>query len=221
MPLIGSGPTTVMSSSAGVAGGVHPSLGGNQLLQVQSPGSNAPRFLLVRPGGSGEMAPVQSGTHLGMPRGILLPTSLVGGQMPFMMPGSSPQQQQNTTPPFMYPGSMQQQQVPTSLMLSGGIQQQQVPASLMMPGSAQPQQQVVSPVMLSVPASLYQQQVAAMIQQATPMMQPTQEKQQISTPKVSYHNILLRENPLTFTVKYIDISASYVFYLKASTVKSD
>ncbi|XP_071524427.1 uncharacterized protein [Panulirus ornatus] len=186
---LGSGPTTVMSSSAGIAGGVYPSLGGNHLLQVQAQGSNAPRFLLVRPGSSGEMPPVHSGTHLGMPRGILLPNSLVGGQVPFMMSGSSPQQQQqqqNTPPPFVFPGSMQQQQqqLPTPVMLSGSIQQQQqTPTSLMLSGSTQTQQQqLVSPVMLSVPASLYQQQVAAMIQQATPMMQQAQEKQQI-TPK--------------------------------------
>ncbi|KAG7176382.1 Midasin-like 3, partial [Homarus americanus] len=98
---VGSDPANLVSNSAGVMGGIHPNIAGNQLLQLQAPGSNAARFLLVRTGANGEMVPIQGGPHLGMPRGILLPPGIVGGQMPFMIAGSSPQQQHTTTAPFM------------------------------------------------------------------------------------------------------------------------
>ncbi|XP_042887616.1 uncharacterized protein LOC122263302 isoform X2 [Penaeus japonicus] len=76
-------------NASGMIGGLPPNLPNGQLVQIQSPGSVPTRFLLVR-ANSNEMQPVPvPPLQMGMPRGIILPQNMVGGQpMPVMFPSS-------------------------------------------------------------------------------------------------------------------------------------
>ncbi|XP_063593606.1 uncharacterized protein LOC134770549 isoform X2 [Penaeus indicus] len=76
-------------SASGMIGGLPPNLPNGQLVQIQSPGSVPTRFLLVR-ANTNEMQPVQvPPVQIGMPRGIIVPQNMIGGQpMPVMLPSN-------------------------------------------------------------------------------------------------------------------------------------
>lgn len=76
-------------NASGMIGGLPPNLPNGQLVQIQSPGSVPTRFLLVR-ANTNEMQPVQMPPlQMGMPRGIILPQNMIGGQpMPVMLPSN-------------------------------------------------------------------------------------------------------------------------------------
>nr|XP_027223473.1 uncharacterized protein LOC113815642 isoform X1 [Penaeus vannamei] len=80
---------TLTVNASGMIGGLPPNLPNGQLVQIQSPGSVPTRFLLVR-ANTNEMQPVQMPPlQMGMPRGIILPQNMIGGQpMPVMLPSN-------------------------------------------------------------------------------------------------------------------------------------
>lgn len=191
-------------------GGLHstpPNIPGSQgVVQFQSSGPGEPQMPIFSSVGSGkEMVriPLSSGQHKDLSRGRIFPTSLIGTQLPLIMPKPVTQQQQIqpvTSTPILLPISstpptsiMAQQEMRDSMAFPLNVQSQQVSAPmlvpLLVPGTVQ--QQAGTPnIPQSIPSNVPQHQLTTVSHQAptsiyNKMQNVSLTNQQQISPKVS------------------------------------
>lgn len=157
-----------------------PNLSGNQVVQFQSSGPGEPQMPMFNSGGSGRVRiPLSSGQLRDLPKGRIFPSSLIGTQLPLLMPKQGIQQQQIqpvTSTPILLPISsttptsiMAQQEMRGSMVFPLNVQSQQVSAPmlvpLLVPGTVQ--QQAGTPnIAQSIPSNVPQHQLTAVSHQA-------------------------------------------------------